>query len=858
MFKRKTIYIAGLILFTLIFVVALGTQFLRFAPDGWMNPPVDSPVFQQIQPVRELLAAVQGAFWPILIVCVLVDILCIVMLVRVSKWEREHPELEEEELHRDGNGWLALITVFVVIAVVVTGMPTGSMGSAMEANREIRQATAGLGDIPAVFSGSGILKSSEAESVELPVGVKILGYTVKNGERVQAGDVLAYVDQNSVLRTMQQIQSLLEEMDQELADSRENTVSENLKAGAKGRVMAIYTQEGQSVAEAMGEYGALLLLSLDGSVKVELESEVTVRVGEAVELILEDGTKLEGKVRQVQDGMVTVTRSDKDMTPGVAVTVITEDGVELGAGILAVSSPLKITGYTGTVEDIRVKVGQKVDAEDTLLRLTDTAELSRYWQLLRQREELVTLLQEMTVLSKDCAVLASQSGIVSGIPADGEYLPPEETAPEVVLQSFETAGSYGLVLLSNVVTTEPPTDPAEPSEPTEPSVPMEPSEPTEPSVPMEPSEPTEPSVPMEPSEPTEPSVPMEPSDPTEPSVPVEPGTPAEPTDPMEPSTPTEPTLPAEPQVVYAGKVLQVSYGALTIQICETPVTGMDMAGLSAMDAALFTVAKQYTPALTVPVFQYVNGVNVPGAVQQLQAGARVLLTMTGETVDRIDFISGTLETPDQGGSGVLGNGSISGGWSGQIPSTGGSWSGQVPSVEQEPELAVYEVEQASICAITPAEVMTLDVYVDELDVLSLTVGQTAQVTLDALPGQLFQGTVQQIHPEGTNSGGNTKFTVTLELPRLENMLEGMNAAVKIEVSRLTQVLAIPAAAVQEDGTWTFVYTGLDPETGEPADPVDIITGASDGEQIQILSGLTNGAVVYYHYAESVTYSNTQK
>ena len=81
----------------------------------------------------------------------------------------------------------------------------------------------------------------------------------------------------------------------------------------------------------------------------------------------------------------------------------------------------------------------------------------------------------------------------------------------------------------------------------------------------------------------------------------------------------------------------------------------------------------------------------------------------------------------------------------------------------------------------------------------------------------------------------------------------MNASLRIEVSRLEDVLTIPAAAIYEDGTRTFVYTGIEEKTGELIDPVDIETGASDGTIVEILSGLSEGDVVYYRYADSITY-----
>ena len=52
-----------------------------------------------------------------------------------------------------------------------------------------------------------------------------------------------------------------------------------------------------------------------------------------------------------------------------------------------------------------------------------------------------------------------------------------------------------------------------------------------------------------------------------------------------------------------------------------------------------------------------------------------------------------------------------------------------------------------------------------------------------------------------------------------------------------------------------MYTALDPETGEPASPVPVTLGVSDGERVQILSGLQEGDSYYYSYYDVLELSN---
>jgi hypothetical protein len=63
------------------------------------------------------------------------------------------------------------------------------------------------------------------------------------------------------------------------------------------------------------------------------------------------------------------------------------------------------------------------------------------------------------------------------------------------------------------------------------------------------------------------------------------------------------------------------------------------------------------------------------------------------------------------------------------------------------------------------------------------------------------------------------------------------------------VLTLPAAALSQRGNHTLVYTGRNPETGELTDPVEIEIGISDGQIVQVVSGLNEGDTVWYSYFE---------
>lgn len=176
--------------------------------------------------------------------------------------------------------------------------------------------------------------------------------------------------------------------------------------------------------------------------------------------------------------------------------------------------------------------------------------------------------------------------------------------------------------------------------------------------------------------------------------------------------------------------------------------------------------------------------------------------------------------------------------------------------QADPEL--YSTASTPLCTLISQETMELTVSIDEQDIARVSPGMTAQITLDALKGQTFEGTVTQISKFGANNGGSSKFEVVLELPYSAGMLPGMNASARMTLGHVENVLTIPVAALVERGTKTLVYTGYDPKEEILLNPVEVETGFSDGETVEIKSGLTTGTPVWYTYYDVLEISNIAK
>jgi HlyD family secretion protein len=111
--------------------------------------------------------------------------------------------------------------------------------------------------------------------------------------------------------------------------------------------------------------------------------------------------------------------------------------------------------------------------------------------------------------------------------------------------------------------------------------------------------------------------------------------------------------------------------------------------------------------------------------------------------------------------------------------------------------------------ISDMSVVTSEVMVDETDIVNVRPGQTAQVSIDAIPGKTFPGHVTQVGTQavlrtsGLTSTQSTtsnqeakdfKVVVTLDNPPI-GLRPGLSATAKITTAEKKNILAIPIQAL---------------------------------------------------------------
>ncbi len=145
--------------------------------------------------------------------------------------------------------------------------------------------------------------------------------------------------------------------------------------------------------------------------------------------------------------------------------------------------------------------------------------------------------------------------------------------------------------------------------------------------------------------------------------------------------------------------------------------------------------------------------------------------------------------------------------------------------------------------------LQVDVTVAEVDLPKIRVGQTAEVTFDALPGKTYDAKVTEIGPAGTITQGVVNYPVTAALSSPgQSVKPGMTANLSIVTAQQSNTLIVPLRAVRTQGNQkvvTVLYKGQMIQ-----DPVT--TGLSNDQSIQITGGLKEGDVVVLNQVQTQT------
>lgn len=193
----------------------------------------------------------------------------------------------------------------------------------------------------------------------------------------------------------------------------------------------------------------------------------------------------------------------------------------------------------------------------------------------------------------------------------------------------------------------------------------------------------------------------------------------------------------------------------------------------------------------------------------------------------------------------------------------------------DPGQTVASSLQAPVLFVIAADLrkMELKAAIDEADIGSVQPGQLAQFTVDAYPDRRFDAAIRDIAYASVTTEGVVTYDARLDVENPDLLLRpGMTATVTIVTREAENVITVPSAAFRyapstagnsrgfslrdlfnpprpsfrsssrrqagDQGTRTLYVL----KEGAPQ-PVQVRTGANDGERTEIVSGLTAGDLV---------------
>ena len=135
--------------------------------------------------------------------------------------------------------------------------------------------------------------------------------------------------------------------------------------------------------------------------------------------------------------------------------------------------------------------------------------------------------------------------------------------------------------------------------------------------------------------------------------------------------------------------------------------------------------------------------------------------------------------------------------------------------------------------------------IDETEVGQLVTGMPMKITIGALQDLSFDASLEYISPKAVESNGANQFEIkaAVKLLKGSKIRSGYSANAEIELARAENVLTVPESAIEFSGDSTFVYLVNDSGTEKTYTRKQVLTGLSDGVNIEIKSGITKKETV---------------
>ena len=130
--------------------------------------------------------------------------------------------------------------------------------------------------------------------------------------------------------------------------------------------------------------------------------------------------------------------------------------------------------------------------------------------------------------------------------------------------------------------------------------------------------------------------------------------------------------------------------------------------------------------------------------------------------------------------------------------------------------------------------------IDETEVGRLVAGMPMKITIGALQDLKFDANLEYISPKATENNGANQFEVKAAVHVVEGgkVRSGYSANAEIVLAKASKVIAVPESAIEFCNDSTFVYLVRGAADKKTYTRQAVVTGLSDGVNIEIKKGLS--------------------
>lgn len=154
-------------------------------------------------------------------------------------------------------------------------------------------------------------------------------------------------------------------------------------------------------------------------------------------------------------------------------------------------------------------------------------------------------------------------------------------------------------------------------------------------------------------------------------------------------------------------------------------------------------------------------------------------------------------------------------------------------------LGDYVKDGSELVNLEDASVMWVDFRLPERDVPRLRRGQTVEVSLDALPGQMLKAEVEASDALVDVNGRSLLVRARLK-GNTSTLRTGLFARVRLVFASRAEALMVPEEALVPQGGKQFVIKAVDSPTGLVAQKIEAKLGLRQPGRVELLGGVKHG------------------